>query len=127
MWAHRFDLTTRVFAPAQFHNGSLIEDFCFASGVPFDHEVASAPKRNPSLSIDKMNLVIELNKLLMPTRDPNVEKRRRDIITLLDEVEIGDPFSLPQAIKSDVWERFFASNRRVEKMFLRDQHIPDSA
>jgi hypothetical protein len=110
-------LVVRLFPPRQ---GTLIDDFADAAGLPVLPADPSDARANRSLDQRNAALLARINELLPAFRDGAVNPDRVGLANFLEARSTGPALSMPLAERRAFLARFAESNEAVRAAFFPD-------
>jgi hypothetical protein len=118
-------LVVRRFERGRFTDGSLLQDFLDAAGVPLRaDDLQQVPARNESLDAESVEFLRLLNLHRVQTTDAEVglvDNRR--LVRRLVQMSSGPTLSLPETVLDHVMERWEQPNRAVARRCFGDEEL----
>ena len=113
----------RIYSKADFVNGSLIDDFAEATGLPFSNDEYVIPTRqNESMTVLGLEILRRINEKVPEFGDdgrPN--QLRRNIVSYVkDHLKDGEKYAMPEELHRQYEEAFMESNE-----WVRSEYFPN--
>ena len=112
-------LFPRIFNPTMLVNGSVLDDFIKASGIPDDMDFAFPGPINESLSGTAIELLARVNRQIPRLINNRLNPVRRDLVSFFESNFKGPKYHLPEDFFYRYQNAFSASNEWVRLNFFQ--------
>jgi hypothetical protein len=119
-------MVPRIYSKAELLNGSIIDDFAEAIGLPFSKDEYVIPRpQNESMTVIGLEILRRINQEIPVFRDdqrPNI--LRGNIVSyVLKHLNDGDRYGMPTDLRRQYEEAFRESNEWVRSEYFPDRQV----
>jgi hypothetical protein len=114
-------LLPRIFHKNEFNNGSILDDFIDATGMPAEASYVIPENRNLSLSITGIEILRRLNKLVPVFIDDKLNPLRANIVSYFEKHFSHPKYIMPSSLFEKYNIYFHDSNEWVRKKYFPDK------
>jgi hypothetical protein len=128
LWSSVFGpeaLVIRIFDKEEFVNGDLLQDFCFAAGIPWSDEYEIPAIKNPSLDVNGEFVFQHFNQLRKAAVEEYTDKEFKHLKQVLVASFMGKSRMRPARMAAKTFfQAFRQSNTRLKQLAFPGREAP---